>query len=236
MKVTNFTTLDSLFYESHVSNSLQSILNLTLTQIPQILKTSKILHNMIRHTFLPRCGSFEVMTDTDLCIIHHLMTKTKLNLCFVMLQHMMDQCFSFKQKVVGLPYGMHLKPIFEDVGISLDKENGEDNFMKFTAKTISQLHITTTNMPIPQKTGSVKRLTDQKVQEVRKKQKANKFIKKDAGASSHKAEKGKITPAPKVFAHVAEHARELIEASSQQFEAMLARKIVEKVRESVEDH
>ena len=108
--------------------------------------------------------------------------------------------------------------------------------MKFTAKTISQLHITTTNMPIPQKTGSVKRLTDQKVQEVRKKQKANKFIKKDAGASSHKAEKGKITPAPKVFAHVAEHARELIEASSQQFEAMLARKIVEKVRESVEDH
>jgi len=39
--------------------------------------------------------------------------------------------------------------------------------MKFTAKTISQLHITTTNMS--QKTGSVKRLADQKVQKVRKK-------------------------------------------------------------------
>jgi len=74
--------------------------------------THKILHNMIRHNLLPRCGSFEVVTDTDLCIIHHLMTKTKFNLCFVMLQHMIDQCFSIKQKVVGLPYGMHMTPIF----------------------------------------------------------------------------------------------------------------------------
>jgi len=79
---------------------------------------------MIRHTLLPRCGSFEVITDADLWIIHHLLTKTKLNLCFVMLQHMMDQCFSIKQKVVGLPYGMHLTPIIEAVGISLDKEKG----------------------------------------------------------------------------------------------------------------
>ena len=59
--------------------------------------TPKILHNMIRHTLLPRCGSFEVITDADLCIMHHFLTKTKLNLCFVILQHMMDQCFSIKQ-------------------------------------------------------------------------------------------------------------------------------------------
>ena len=129
---------------------------------------------MIRHTLLPRCGSFEVITDADLCIIHHLFY-----LCFVILQHMMDQCFSIKQKVAGLPYGMHLTPIFEAAGISLDKEKGEDTFIKFTAKTISQLHITTTNMLIPQKTGSVNRLADQKVQEVRKKQKADKSTKKD---------------------------------------------------------
>ena len=78
--------------------------------------------------------------------------------------------------------------------------------MKFTAKTISQLHITTTNMSSPQKTRSVKRLADQKVQEVRKKQKADKSTKKD------------------------------FEPSSQQFEAMLAQRAVENVGESAEDH
>jgi len=198
--------------------------------------TPKILHNMIRHTLLPRCGSFEVITDADLCIMHHLLTKTKFNLCFVMLQHMMDQCFSIKQKVAGLPYGMHFTPIFEAVGISLNKEKGEDTFMKFTAKTISQLHITTTNMPTPQKTGSVKRLDDQKVQEVRKKRKADKSTKKDFESSSNKNEKDKPTPAAEVYAHIVEHARELIEASNQQFEAMLAQKAVENVGESAEDH
>ncbi|KEH27935.1 hypothetical protein MTR_5g049740 [Medicago truncatula] len=184
--------------------------------------TPKILHNMIRHTLLPRCGSFEVITDTDLCIIYHLITKTKRNLCFVMLQHMMDQCYSFKQKVAGLPYGMHLTPIFEAAGISLGKEKGQDTFMRFTAKTISQLHITTSNMPIPQKTGSVKRLADQKVQEVRKKQKTDKPAKKEIGSSSQNVEKGKATPALEVFAHI--------------FEAMLGKKAAENVGESDADH
>jgi len=196
----------------------------------------KVLHNMIRHTILPRCGTFDAITDLDLCILYHLMNKIPLNFCYIMIQYMIDQCFSIKQKVAGLPYGMHLTPIFEAAGISLNKEKGEDTFMKFTAKTISQLHITTTNMPTPQKTRSVKRLADQKVQEVRKKQKADKSTKKDFEPSSHKNEKDKPTPAVEVFAHIAEHARELIEASNQQFEVMLAQKAVEYVGESAEDH
>jgi hypothetical protein len=110
---------------------------------------------MIRHTLLPRCGSFEVINDTDLCIIYHLMTKTPLNLCYVMIQYMIDQCFSIKQKVVGIPYGMNLTPIFKAAKISFDREQGQNTFMKFTAKTISQLRITSTNMPIPQKSRSV---------------------------------------------------------------------------------
>ena len=194
----------------------------------------KILHNMIKHTILPRCGTFDAITNLDLCILYHLMNKTPLNLGYIMIHYMIDQCFSIKQKVAGLPYGIHLTPIFEAAGISLNKEKREDTFMKFTAKTISQLHITTTNMPTPQKTGLVKRLIDQKVQEVRKKQKADKSTKKDFEPSSHKNEKDK--PTPEVFAHVAEHARELVEASNQQFEAMLARKVVENVGESAEDH
>jgi hypothetical protein len=126
--------------------------------------------------------------------------------------------------------------IFKDVGVSLDGEEGQDTFIKFTAKTISQLRLTSSNMPIPQKTGSVKRLADQKVQEVRKKQKSDKPAKREIGSSSLKTEKGKPTPAQEVFDHVVEHARELVEASSQQFEVMLARKDVENVGESAEGH
>jgi len=66
----------------------------------------KILHNIIWHTLLPRCGTFDVVTDTDLCIIYHLMTKTKLNLCFVILKYTSDSCLTIKQKVEGklLPF------------------------------------------------------------------------------------------------------------------------------------
>jgi len=138
------------------------------------------------------------------------MNKTPLNLCYIMIQYMIDQCFSIKQKVVGLPYGMNLTPIFRAANISLDKEEGQDTFMKFIAKTISQLRLTSTNMLIPQKTGSVKRLADQKVYKSRKKQKAEKVekppsnIKKDAGEGSHKV---KSHPSNKFFAQVAERAR-----------------------------
>jgi len=45
----------------------------------------KILHNMIRHTILPKCGTFDAITDTDLCILYHLMNKTPLNLCYIMI-------------------------------------------------------------------------------------------------------------------------------------------------------
>jgi len=70
------------------------------TNIQDVLK---ILNNMIWHTLLPRCRTFDDVTDTYLCIIYHLMTKTKLNLCFVILQYMIDSCLAVKQKVDGLP-------------------------------------------------------------------------------------------------------------------------------------
>jgi hypothetical protein len=59
-----------------------------------------------------------------------------------MIQYMIDQCFFIKQKVVVLSYGINLTTIFKDVGVSLDGEEGQDTFMNFTAKTISQLCLT----------------------------------------------------------------------------------------------
>jgi len=151
---------------------------------------------------------------------------------------MIDQCFSIKQKVAGLPYGMHLTPIFRAAKISLDEEQGENTFMRFTAKTISQLCLTSTNIPILPKSESVKRPADKKIQKSGKKQKAEKVeksssLKKVAGEGSHKVNS---PPANEFFALVAERARELIDDSTQELEAMLAKKVVENVGESAHDY
>jgi len=186
----------------------------------------KIFHNMIRHTILHRCGSFEAVTDIDLCIIYHLINKIPLNLCYIMIQYMIDQCYSIKHKVAGLPYGMHLTPIFRAAKINLDKEKGQATFMRFTAKTISQLRLTATNMPISQKTGSLKSKKKQEVEIVKK---PLTDLKKNAGEGSHKTNS---RPTNEVFALVAERARELIDDSTQEFEAMMTRKAVKNVEET----
>ena len=129
---------------------------------------------MIRHTLLPRCGTFDVVTNTYLCIIYHLMTKTKRNLCFIILQHMIDSFLAFKQKVARLSYGMHMTQIFKNANVSLEGEESNYTFIRFTPKTLGQLHITTSNMPTPptlRTSESMKRHADQKVQKTRKKRK-----------------------------------------------------------------
>jgi hypothetical protein len=105
------------------------------------------------------------------------MTKTKLNLCFIILQYMIDSCLAVKQKVVELPYGIHMTPIFKVAQVSLEGEESKYTFMRFTTKTLGQLHITTSNMPTPPTSGtsgSVKRYADQKVQKTRKKRRVEK--------------------------------------------------------------
>jgi len=142
---------------------------------------------------------------------------------------MIDQCYSIKHKVAGLPYEMHLTPIFRAAKIDLDKEKGQATFMRFTTKTISQLRITSTNMPIPPKSESVKRPADKEVQKTTKNQKTEKvekLLEKVAGEGSHKANS---PPVNEFFALVAERARELIDDSSQEFEVMLAWKAVKNV-------
>jgi len=153
--------------------------NLTFNST-NLVDVPKILHNMIRHTLAPKCGSFDVVSDMDLCIIHHLMNKTKLNLCFIIIQHMIDSCLTIKQIVVGLPYAMHLTPIFQKAKVPLEGEKRKLDFMKFTSKTLGQLRITTTNMDSFTTSGtseSGKRSSNQNVQKIRKKKSKTKLIK-----------------------------------------------------------
>jgi len=138
----------------------------------------KILQNMIRHTLLPKSGTFDAVSDTYLCIMY-LITKKKLNLCYIILQHMINSCMNLKQSNAALAYGMHITPILIAAKVNLEEEeeDGDYTFMRFTSKTLAQLHITTSNMPTlmsSEATGSVKRHSDQNVKKSRKKRKLEK--------------------------------------------------------------
>jgi len=84
---------------------------------------------------------------------------------------MIDSCLAIKQTVAGLPYGMHLTPIFQKAKVPLEGEKRKLDFMKFTSKTLGQLRITTTNMAsftTSGTSGSGKRSYNQNVQKEKK--------------------------------------------------------------------
>jgi len=184
--------------------------NLTFNST-NLVDVLKILHKMIRHTLVPKCGSFDVVSDMDLCIIHHLMNKIKLNVCFIIIQHLIDSCLAIKQTVVGLPYGMHLTPIFQKAKVPLKGEKRKLDFMKFTSKTLSQLRITTTNMAsftTSGTSGSGKRSSNQNVQKIRKKRKIEEI--KDKTPENTKV-RPSFPPTLEIFSKVAELAKEIME-------------------------
>jgi len=115
---------------------------------------------------------------------------------------MINSCLAIKQTVAGLPYGMHLTPIFQKAKMPLEGEKRKLDFMKFTFKTIGQLRITTTNMPSFTTSGtfgSVKRPSSQNVQKTRKKRK----IEEIKDQSPKKAEvRPSSPPALEVFFNV----------------------------------
>ncbi|AES97002.2 hypothetical protein MTR_5g044090 [Medicago truncatula] len=183
--------------------------------------TPKILHNMIRHTLLPRCGSFDVISDIDMCIIHHLMNKTKLNLCYIIIQHMIDSCLAIKQTVASLPYGMHLTPLFQKAKVPLEGEKRKLDFMTFSSKTLGQLHITTSNMPSSTtsgSSGSVKRPSNQNVLKTRKKRTVEEII--DESPKNVEA-RPPSPPALELFSQVSKLKREIVKEGSSQFKALI---------------
>lgn len=177
--------------------------------------TPKILHNMIRHCLLPRCGSFELVSDIDLCFIYHLMKKIKLNLCFIIIQHMIDSCLAIKQTSAGLPYGMHLTSIFQKAKVPLEGEKRKLNFMTFSSKTLGQLHITSSNMPASKTSGpsgSGKRNSDQNVQKAVKKRRVEEIT--DTKTPS--------PPAENLFSEVSKLAKEIVDGETQEVAELLA--------------
>jgi len=188
-----------------------------------LVDVPKILHNMIRHTLVPKCGSFDVVYDMDLCIIHHLLNKTKLNLCFLIIQHMIDSCSAIKQTVAGLPYGMHFTPIFQKAKVPLEGEKRKLDFMKFTSKTLGELRITTTNMASFTTFGNmglVRDLLIRMFQKIKKKRKIEEIKDKTP-------ENTKVRPsfplALEIFSKVAELAKEIVEEGNTQFSSLIGK-------------
>jgi len=135
---------------------------------------------------------------------------------------MIDSYLNVKQKIVELPYGMHLTPIFKVAQVSLEGEESKYTFMRFTTKTLGQLHITTSNMPTPPSSGTsryVKRHADQKVQKTWKKRRVEKVIdlssiqkeKGDGSPENVEDDEAHSPPVMELFQQVAELARKAVQ-------------------------
>ncbi|GAU45127.1 hypothetical protein TSUD_135570 [Trifolium subterraneum] len=73
-----------------------------------MLKTEyKLLHNMCQHSFFPRTGSKDKVTDLDLLMMYHMAKGVKLNLPYIILHHMIHVATSGYKKI-ALPYAMLL--------------------------------------------------------------------------------------------------------------------------------
>ncbi|GAU47045.1 hypothetical protein TSUD_181580 [Trifolium subterraneum] len=92
-----------------------------------MLKTEyKLLHNMCQHSFFPRTGSKDKVTDLDLLLMYHMAKGVKLNLPYIILHHMIHAATSGYKKI-ALPYAMILtrkeaeSPV-ADVGVKRKRE------------------------------------------------------------------------------------------------------------------
>ncbi|GAU35430.1 hypothetical protein TSUD_375200 [Trifolium subterraneum] len=66
-----------------------------------MIKTEyKLLHNMCQHSFFPRTGSKDKVTDLDLLLMYHMAKGIKLNLPYIILHHMIYAATSEKEKFV----------------------------------------------------------------------------------------------------------------------------------------
>ncbi|GAU49710.1 hypothetical protein TSUD_407870 [Trifolium subterraneum] len=93
----------------------------------------KVMFNMVQNCIFPRKGTKEKVYDTDLMILYHLDEGIKLNLPYVIVQHMMAVA-NYSSKKNTLPYGFILTKFFKDSEIDLRKEKSFNNCKVFDMK------------------------------------------------------------------------------------------------------
>ena len=73
----------------------------------------------IQHNILPRGGHLSEPTYVDLWLVYHILMGRKVNLAFLIVQHMSKVLTSSRSI---LPYRMLLTTIFQSFGVDLDSE------------------------------------------------------------------------------------------------------------------
>jgi hypothetical protein len=86
---------------------------------------------------LPRKGSYSLLDEEDLIIIHHLFTGQKLNLPHMIIHYMMK--VKPRNRKFCVPYGMALTKIFEKFRVPLDGEESEENTSLFGPKNLKHI-------------------------------------------------------------------------------------------------
>nr|XP_004506394.1 uncharacterized protein LOC101493015 [Cicer arietinum] len=109
----------------------------------------KVFNNMCQHTLIPHYGSHEYVSDNDALLIHHLLNCKRLNLPYVILQHMICAATKDYRKNI-VPYGMVMTKVFKYFGVSLASETSMIKISKFSTKNLSHMRKTSsTQMPTP---------------------------------------------------------------------------------------
>ncbi|GAU36116.1 hypothetical protein TSUD_374770 [Trifolium subterraneum] len=104
-----------------------------------MLKTEyKVLHNMCQHSFFPRTGSKDKVTDLDLLMMYHMAKGVKLNLPYIILHHMIHAATSGFKKI-SLPYAMLLTRVFRLYYADMDNTPSENHYYTFSLKYVSHM-------------------------------------------------------------------------------------------------
>lgn len=100
----------------------------------------KIIHNLCAHSLLPRSRNKYKVNDTDIMIIYQLTHGNRVNLPYVIIQHMMNALMNNNGND-GLPYAMPLTRIFKEFKMSFIGEIAKKNKKQFGAKNISHIKL-----------------------------------------------------------------------------------------------
>ncbi|GAU22827.1 hypothetical protein TSUD_281940 [Trifolium subterraneum] len=104
-----------------------------------MLKTEyKLLHNMCQHSFFPRIGNKDKVTDLDLLMMYHMAKGVKLNLPYIILHHMIHVATSGYKKI-ALPYAMLLTRVFRLYYADMDNTISENHYYTFSLKNVHHM-------------------------------------------------------------------------------------------------
>jgi len=127
--MSRFTLIKEMFVKYETDDDLISA---------NLKKKYKLLHNMCQHCITPRRGSKHNVLETDILVMYHLFHGLKIDLPYIIIQHMI-YATKLKKPKSYVPYGMLLTLVFKNVGIDLENEKFDTVCSEFLTKNIAHM-------------------------------------------------------------------------------------------------